>query len=252
MMIDPRLTVINKRLKDVRNVIAVGSGKGGVGKSLIATSLALVMARKGYSVGLMDLDFNCPSCHIILGIDLQNIYPEEEKGVTPPQIYGTEFMSIAYYTKDEPMPLRGSGISNAIIELFAITRWSKLDFLFIDLPPGTSDELLDILRLIEKQKVIAITTPHILSIKAVEKFMKIVNSMNREIIGIIENMSLSKTPMSVKLAKDFNTRILGVIPYIPTIENYIGSPVKLLSSDFAKYLAETANRILDVLADQYV
>ncbi len=244
---DPRVAIINKRLTEVKRVLAIGSGKGGVGKSLIATCLSLILSRKGYKVGLMDLDFNCPSCHVILGVDVNNIKPMEEKGVIPPKIYGVKFMSIAYYVGDNPVPLRGHEISNAIKELFTITRWNNIDYLLIDLPPGTSDELLDVLELIKNVNIVAVTTPHITSIKAVEKFIRITNWLNKKVIGIIENMGQNLRPRANRLTKELSIPLLGVIPYIPDVENSIGNPIKLLSSVFAKYLEGIAEKILSRL-----
>ena len=144
-MSDPRLAVISKRLEDVENIIAVSSGKGGVGKSMIATSLALNLRDRNYKVGLLDLDFTSPSTHFILGIE--GLYPEEEYGIIPPDAHGLSYMSITHYSLDKPAPLRGADVSNAIIELLAITRWGELDYLIIDMPPGIGDATLDVIRL---------------------------------------------------------------------------------------------------------
>jgi ATP-binding protein involved in chromosome partitioning len=119
-MADPRPGVIARRLAHVKKVIAVSSGKGGVGKSVIATTLALILSRRGFKVGLLDLDFTSPSTHLILGVG--DFRPEEEKGIIPPMAHGFRYMSIIYYSVDEPAPLRGADISNAIIELFAFSN----------------------------------------------------------------------------------------------------------------------------------
>ena len=92
-------------MKDINKIIAVSSGKGGVGKSLIASTLALALAQKGFKVGLFDLDFTSPSTHIILGIE--DVHPKEEKGIIPPEVHGIKYMSIIYYSSDLAVPLRG-------------------------------------------------------------------------------------------------------------------------------------------------
>src|SRR5512139_429225 len=120
-MVDPRTSVIDERLSGIGRIIAVSSGKGGVGKSLVATTLALTLARKGCKVGLFDLDFTSPSTHIILGVG--NAKPKEDKGLLPPMVKGLEYMSLIYYSGDQTMPLRGEDTSNALIELLAVTRW---------------------------------------------------------------------------------------------------------------------------------
>ena len=124
-MADPRISIIEERLKNIKHIIAVSSGKGGVGKSLVASMLAVILARKGFNVGLFDLDFTSPSTHLILGVE--GLMPEEDKGVVPPLTNGIKYMSITYYSGENVSPLRGSDISNALIELLAITRWNSLD-----------------------------------------------------------------------------------------------------------------------------
>src|SRR5512136_1450517 len=133
-MIDPRTSVIEHRLGVIGRIVAVSSGKGGVGKSLVATTLALALARKGHRVGLFDLDFTSPSTHLILGAG--GVKPKEDKGVLPADVCGLEYMSLVYYTSDQAAPLRGIDTSNALIELLAVTIWGRLDFLVIDMPPG--------------------------------------------------------------------------------------------------------------------
>ncbi|RLI61172.1 MAG: ATP-binding protein, partial [Candidatus Asgardarchaeum californiense] len=118
---DPRVAIIEHRLNGIKRIIAVASGKGGVGKSVTASLLALILAKRGYHVGLLDLDLYGPSSHIILGIDVDE-YPSEDKGIIPPERHGIRFMSIVYYSKEHPTPLRGEDVTNAIIEVLAITR----------------------------------------------------------------------------------------------------------------------------------
>jgi len=153
---DPRLTIIERRLKDIKRIIAVSGGKGGVGKSLTASVMALIFSRLGYKTGLLDLDFGGPSIHTVLG--LKGALPREEKGIIPPDAHGIKFMSIIHYAGDNPSPIRGIDISNAMIELLAITRWGRLDFLIIDMPPGIGDSTLDVIRLLKRAEFLIITT----------------------------------------------------------------------------------------------
>ena len=108
---DPRLAIIDGRFKDIKRLIAIAGGKGGIGKSTIASALALTLSEIGCRVGLLDLDFCGPSTHTILGID--GVYPEEDKGIIPPQVHNIKFLSIVHYAGDSPSPLRGIDISNA-------------------------------------------------------------------------------------------------------------------------------------------
>src|SRR4030043_1280565 len=174
-MVDPRTSIINERLKRISRIIAVSSGKGGVGKSLVATTLALTLAKKGCKVGLFDLDFTSPSTHTILGA--KNAQPTEDKGLVPPTVQGLEYMTLIYYTSDQPAPLRGTDTSNALIELLAVTRWSKLDYLIIDMPPGIGDAVLDLIRLVNRIEFIIVTTPSLLAFETVKKQVALLRAL---------------------------------------------------------------------------
>ncbi|MEM2263246.1 MAG: P-loop NTPase, partial [Candidatus Bathyarchaeia archaeon] len=115
--VDPRINIIEKRLEKVRRLIAVSSGKGGVGKSLVASVLALTLLDKGFEVGLFDADFTSPSTHRILGVRRLEI--REEKGIVPMHVHGLKYMSIVAFSGEETLPLRGADISNILIELFS-------------------------------------------------------------------------------------------------------------------------------------
>jgi len=193
---DPRLEIIGKRLKNIKRLIAISGGKGGIGKSLIASTLALILSKLGYKVGLLDLDFCGPSTHIVLGT--RGIYPKEEKGIIPPEIYGIKFMSIIYYASDNPLPLRGIDVSNAIIELLAVTRWGRLDFLLVDMPPGIGDATLDTIRLMKRAEFLIVTTQSKVTLETVKKVLKILKELRVPIIGIIENMRITKSPFKKK------------------------------------------------------
>jgi len=188
---DARISVIDKRLKNIKRIISVASGKGGVGKSLVASSLALNLSKKGFKIGLLDLDLYGPSSHIILGV--KDVFPKEEKGIIPPNVHGINFMSIVYFTEDKPSPFRGIDISNIIIELLAITQWGSLDFLIIDMPPGIGDETLDVIRLIKKSEFLVVSTPSKVALGAVSKLLKILKELKIPIIGVLENMSMTKS-----------------------------------------------------------
>ncbi len=165
---DVRTSVIDKRLGKIKRIISIASGKGGVGKSLVAASFALSLSKKGYKVGLLDLDIYGPSSHIILGIN-DFSFPKEEKGILPHEVSGIKFMSIVYFSQDKPAPLRGTDITNVIIELLAITLWEELDYLIIDMPPGIGDETLDVIHLIKKSEFVVISTPSKVALGAVDK-----------------------------------------------------------------------------------
>jgi ATP-binding protein involved in chromosome partitioning len=238
---DPRISVITDRLKDVRNVIAVSSGKGGVGKSLVASILALTLAKKGFNVGLFDLDFTSPSTHIILGIG--GVKPKEEKGIVPPRVHGLEYMSIIYYSGDYASPLRGEDVSNALIELLSITRWGKLDFLILDMPPGIGDATLDLIRLIKNVRFLVVTTPSLLAFETVKKLASLLKELKVPIIGVAENMKMHDSKAIRTQVQKLNLTFLGEIPYDTKIEKAIGSIKKLLETNFAKKVEEIAKAV---------
>jgi ATP-binding protein involved in chromosome partitioning len=235
-MPDPRIGLIDRRMKGINNIIAVSSGKGGVGKSLIASTIALTLAREGHRVGLFDLDFTSPSTHVILGA--KDLQPEERKGIIPPQVHGFKYMSIVYYSGDYASPLRGADISNALIELLAITRWNNLDFLIIDMPPGISDATLDIVRLIKRVKFLIVTTPSQLAFETVRKLINLLNELKIPIIGVIENMKMKESSFVSQQVEGRGIAFLGETPFDNELEEAIGNVNKLLETGFGKKLAE--------------
>ncbi|MEM3577308.1 MAG: P-loop NTPase [Candidatus Bathyarchaeia archaeon] len=240
-MVDPRISVINERLKSVRNIIAVSSGKGGVGKSLTASMFALALAKKGYKTGLFDLDFTSPSTHVILGIE--DVKPKEEKGIIPPQVHGIAYMSIIYYSGEHAAPLRGADVSNALIELLAITRWGELDFLIIDMPPGIGDATLDVIRLIKPIKFLIVTTPSQLAFETVIKLAKLLKDLKVQVLGVIENMKMSNSDFIRQETKSLGLPYLGEIGFDAKIEDAIGNVNELLLSNFARKIDGIASKI---------
>jgi len=240
-LVDPRTAIIDERLKNVRNVIAVSGGKGGVGKSLIASTLALLLAKSRKKVGLFDLDFTSPSTNLILGI--KNAKPVEDKGIIPPNVHGLRYMSIIYYSGDYAAPLRGADISNALIELLAITRWESLDYLILDMPPGISDATLDLMRLIKKIQFLIISTPSQLAFETVNKLTSLLNTQNIPIIGIIENMKTYNNQTIENQTQKLGLDYLGQIPHDPQIENAIGNPARLLNTKLAQATNQIAQKI---------
>ena len=240
---DPRISVIGKRLSKINRIIAVASGKGGVGKSLIASTLALNLSKKAYKVGLLDLDLYGPSSHVILGVTDYS-FPEEKKGILPHDIDGIKFMSIVYFTEDKPAPLRGMDITNIIIELLSITQWGNLDFLIIDMPPGIGDETLDVIKLVKKCEFLVVTTPSKVSIFAVSKLLKILKELNLPIIGVIENMQMKSSDYIKTNLSKLNIYYLDSIKLDQNLEESIGEPKLLLKTDFMKDFEKIIEKII--------
>jgi len=234
---EPRTSVIFKRIKEVKRIIAVASGKGGVGKSMIATNLALSLMQKGKTVGLLDLDLYGPSSHIILGV-IPSGFPEENNGIIPFDVSGLKFMSIVYFTQDKPGAFRGGDITNIIIELLAITQWKDLEYLIIDMPPGIGDEILDILSYIPQAEFLVVTTPSKVAMGAVEKLLKILKEFDADILGVTENMKQNSSSYVHDILMEMDVEYLGAIRFDQTVEDAIGKPDQFSSTDFSKDLKE--------------
>jgi ATP-binding protein involved in chromosome partitioning len=240
-MVDPRTSIIDERMRGIGRIIAVSSGKGGVGKSLVAATLALTLAKKGYKVGLFDLDFTSPSTHIILGIE--GVKPKEEKGIVPPIVHGIKYMSIIYYSGEYVSPLRGADVSNALIELLSITRWERLDFLVMDMPPGIGDATLDLIRLIRNIEFLIVTTPAQLAFETVRKLVSLLKELKIPVIGVVENMRMNNSKTIQQRTMKLGVEFLEEIPYDTKLEEAIGNANKLLGTTFAKKVQQIASKI---------
>jgi ATP-binding protein involved in chromosome partitioning len=231
MTMDPRTSVIKKRLSKIKRVIAVTGWKGGIGKSVTASMLSLILSKQGKSCGLLDLDFTGASDHIILGA--KNIFPEEKNGIIPPDVHGIKFMTISFFSEGKAVPLRGNNITDAIIEMLAITQWGKLDYLIIDMPPGINDTALDVIRLIDKTEVLALTIPSIIAKDVLDRSLELYKRLKVSIVGVIENNLLHSKKTG-----------LNSIPYDDKLEASLGCPNKLLKTKFARSLEKIINGLL--------
>lgn len=241
-MSDPRLSVIERRFDKVGKVIAVSSGKGGVGKSMVATSLALNLRDKGFKVGLLDLDFTSPATHVILGVE--GLYPEEEYGIIPPLALDMRYMSITHYSLDEPAPLRGMDVSNAIIELLAIIRWEELDYLVIDMPPGIGDATLDTIRLVPKLEFVVITTPSKVAYQSVRRLLVLFKNLGIKVKGVVENMVMKESDYIRSEVAELDLNYLGSLDYCEEVEESLGKPEVLAETVFYKQVGELVPKIL--------
>jgi ATP-binding protein involved in chromosome partitioning len=217
-MIDPRPEVIGRRLEPVQRIIPVSSAKGGVGKSVCAALLARDFSRRGIRTGLLDLDFQGASAHLLLDVHLD--FPEEASGIKPLRTGNLDFMSFAPFSREHAVPLRGSEVSQAMLELLAITIWDPIDILLIDMPPGIGDEIFDVLRYLPNPEFLVVMTPSSLVGHVVERLLAMLSEMKVPIIGVIENMARSGADSpAAELAGKYGTALLGSIPFAEGIED---------------------------------
>ncbi|MEZ0393861.1 MAG: P-loop NTPase [Desulfurococcaceae archaeon] len=238
--IDPRLSVLGRRLASVRAVLPIMSHKGGVGKTVISTALAFALAADGRRVGLFDADLANPTIHVVLGLPL-DVKPAEERGVLPVDVEGIKFMSAAFYTMDSPMPFRGFHATDALKELFAITRWEGVEYLIIDMPPGAGDEQMDLLEwLREKARVLVVATPSALAMRGALKTLALVREHGVEVLGLVVNMYRGE-----RLDAMEGLRQLAVyrVPYVEGLESYMGSPQSWSRSPIVHGLSDLARAI---------
>ncbi len=177
-------------IKGVKNIVAVASGKGGVGKSTTAINLALALSAEGANVGILDADMYGPSQPRMLGISQQ---PESKDGKTlePVKNYGIQSMSIGYLVEeDTPMIWRGPMVTQALEQLLKDTNWHELDYLIVDLPPGTGDTQLTLAQKIPVSGAVIITTPQDIALIDAIKGLKMFEKVSIPILGVIENMSI--------------------------------------------------------------
>jgi len=210
-------------LKEVKNIIAVASGKGGVGKSTVAVNLAITLAQSGAKVGLIDADLYGPSIPTMFGIT--DAQPEVVgKNLVPLEKYGVKLMSIGFLIElDTPVIWRGPMLSGAIKQFINEVEWQELDYLIFDLPPGTGDIQLTIAQTIPLTGAVIVTTPQDVAIADVTKALNMFRKVNVPILGLVENMSHYELPDGTKdfifgshggekFAKIQGIQFLGSIP----------------------------------------
>ena len=214
-----------KPLKGVKNIIAVASGKGGVGKSTTAVNLALALAQEGARTGLLDADIYGPSIPQMLG--LADRQPESEDGKTmlPLQAYGLQAMSIGFMIEvDSPMVWRGPMVTQALEQLLNQTAWDELDYLIVDMPPGTGDTQLTLAQRVPVTGAVIVTTPQDIALIDARKGLRMFDKVGIPILGLVENMSIHICPKcgheeaifghggGQRMCQDYEAEFLGALP----------------------------------------
>ncbi len=255
-----------KLIPGVKNIIAVASGKGGVGKSTTAVNLALALAAEGASVGLLDADIYGPSQPLMLGISGRPDSPDG-KSILPMHAHGLQAMSIGFLIDQEtPMVWRGPMVTQALQQLLNDTRWEDVDYLVIDLPPGTGDIQLTLAQKVPVTGAVIVTTPQDIALLDAIKGLKMFEKVGIPILGIVENMSLhicSKcgheehifgSGGGEHMAREYETEMLGALPLDLSIREQtdIGKPSVVADPDgrIAQIYKTIARRVAVKVAAQ--
>ena len=261
-----------ERIPDVQNVILVGSGKGGVGKSTVAVNLAYALQVQGAKVGLADVDVYGPSLPLMVKLDeMPSEEPVEGKAVQPPKAHGLPVSSLGYMIDDDqPVIWRGPMLAGAALQLLQDIKWGPLDYLVVDLPPGTGDVQLSIAQKIDIAGAVIVSTPQDVALADVRRAKNMFDRVNIDTLGVIENMSyficdgcnkrhdIFATGGAEKAASELGAPFLGTLPIdIATRDGADkGKPVVLDQPDspiakaFAEIASNVAARIAVLAADE--
>lgn len=212
-------------LPGVKNIIAVASGKGGVGKSTTAVNLALALQQEGASVGILDADIYGPSLPHLLGIAGAQPESEDGKSLLPLLAHGLQVMSLGFLVDaEQPMIWRGPMVVQALDQMLNQTRWQSLDYLVVDLPPGTGDIQLSLAQKVPVTGAVIVTTPQDIALIDARKGLKMFEKVDIPILGIVENMSLHVcsqcghaepifgTGGAERMSQDYQVELLGALP----------------------------------------
>ncbi|MEA2076792.1 MAG: Mrp/NBP35 family ATP-binding protein [Candidatus Marinimicrobia bacterium] len=254
---------LQKKLRYTKHVIAIASGKGGVGKSTVAANLALSLKEKGFSVGLLDLDLYGPSVPMMFGQHKPTESVSEE-GILPAEKYGIQLMSLGFFLDSNSAVIwRGPLVIKAVDQLLNEVFWKQMDYLIIDLPPGTGDIQLSLVQKIALSGAIIVTTPQDLALADVKRGINMFEKVNVPILGIVENMSYFQCPEcghksyifgqngGYKESERSKVDFLGEIPLNEDIMSAADTGCPIVESkpagEESKYYMEIAEKLVEKL-----
>jgi ATP-binding protein involved in chromosome partitioning len=265
---DIRAHAVQRNLKplvDIKNIVAIASGKGGVGKSTVAVNLALAWAAQGARVGILDADIYGPSQPLMLGLTGRRPSSPDGKHLRPLVSHGVSAMSIGFLVDaEQPMVWRGPMVTQALTQLLTETEWGALDYLVVDMPPGTGDIQLTLAQRVPVAGAVIVTTPQDIALADARKGLKMFEKVAVPVLGIVENMSIHVCPNcghsehifgaggGARMAREYSVRLLGELPLDAHIREEAdgGRPTVAAAPDSARarpYL-EMARRTAAALA----
>ena len=214
-----------KPLANVKNIVAVASGKGGVGKSTTAANLALAWTAQGAKVGLLDADIYGPSQPLMMGLTGAKPVSADGKHLTPLRAHGVEVMSIGFMIdQEQPMAWRGPMVTQALTQLLGETNWGELDYLVVDMPPGTGDIQLTLAQRVPVSGAVIVTTPQDIALLDARKGLKMFEKVEVRVLGVVENMSMHVCSQcgqvehvfgsggGARMAAQYGVQLLGELP----------------------------------------
>ncbi|WP_024954998.1 Mrp/NBP35 family ATP-binding protein [Sulfurospirillum arcachonense] len=252
----------NNKAPYAKKVIAISSGKGGVGKSTISANVSVALAQKGYKVGLLDADVYGPSIPRLFGIENEKLQWNEKNKIIPSENFGVKIMSVGLTTPsyDTPLVWRSSVAVSALMQFLEDVEWGELDFLIIDMPPGTGDIQLSMAEELPLFGAILVTTPQTISCDDVSRAVMMFKDVHVKILGIVENMSYFITPDTHKrynifgkdgaknICKKYNLNLLGQIPLEMTIREMSDNgkiPIALANDKIKENYKNIVTKILE-------
>ena len=246
--------LVSERLQRIGKRIGVYSGKGGVGKTTVAVNLAVILAQEGARVGLFDCDIDCPNVTRVMRIS-EGPSSEDGKIMVPPSRFGVRVMSMAMFQQNEEEATiwRGPMIHNAINQFLTNTDWGDLDYMVVDLPPGTSDAPLTVMQTLNLDGFVVVTTPQELAALDAKRSINMVRKLNLDVLGVVENMSgdIFGRGAGEELAEEMDLPFLGRIEMRADYRHSETKPTVFTSDEVADEFHEIADGVrkqLEVLA----
>jgi ATP-binding protein involved in chromosome partitioning len=249
-------------VEGVRNIVAVSSGKGGVGKSTVAVNLAVSLARDGARVGLMDADVYGPNVPMMLGIGGERPRINGNK-LVPLEAHGLRVMSMAVLKPgDEPLIVRGPILHSLVRQFLQDVEWGELDYLIVDMPPGTGDVQLSLAQLVPVQGAVLVTTPQEVALADVRRALRMFEAVNVPVLGVVENMSYFVAPDTGarynifgegggrRLSAEYGVPFLGAVPLSMSVREGGDRGVPVVLSDPDSPQAEAFRRVAEEVARQ--